>query len=1319
MIMRNGMSCSIFTLISLLLWNVQSFAQAPQNTTQSPITPSLADQATPSSQASAETLAERFYQATTAQDLVKAHDELVQRYPKHALRWEVDSVYAELMLKPRNVVASAIKAIATSEDRSGLVNYDRALGDWDLDQVLDYTEQVLKIASRHPDPVTRAYMAWTLGHSAYYRGDTSAFRASREALGATLPLALIGTWDNDQGKGLDQPFPPEQGIDFKAQYQGKLMEIGWRSQYPLDPRGKIDLEELMSPNQWQIAYGVSAVRVQEDTQAELRISSSDPLKVWVNGSLVLNIARVSGWRFDGFIVPVRLQAGVNQILIKSAQGTGSWLLSARLTSANGETLAYELVPADTPIKVDPTQEIPKPLDTADVIKQHRQALKLDLHTARSAYQISELMREIGFKLERIEHAEAAHHTYPESILIKQTLADALWSHGERGRAADLLVSLNKEYGTELPALAVSQAIFWFQQQLDVKSRALLRSLIKRYPEAVKPRYELAALYGRKDWDSERCALVREGLTYAPHNLNLLKSLETCEQALGHPLQSRAARARIEAGKPFLHSTITRRYNDAYRELRFDEMLEASQDCVRMWPQYSSCYFQQAKALRYIGDLPKALATLENLKVLNPLNAHVYKLQGDWLADAGQEEPALKAWRAALERDPDNQALTLRLNELHTNGSELWMTDVPSEEYITEVLAQRKALKAAEGADVINLIDDEVTLLNSDGSTLNVITTVSYAVNQEGRDKLTKMYISRSKSTQLMAAYALNPDDTRIEASSIRDGVVRFRQLEVGSAVVLQYRHHTRPSQYLTGSISRFWWFHNESTQVRDSRFVLWLPKDMTLFETAHTPPPVEGEVLAQLEREERVEGELKRLSWRMQDLPPLVTESRMPPRRDMVYALKVSTVPSWEDMWKWERELLREAFRVSPKVKEVTDEVIKDTASTKEKILKIHEYVIEKIRYQQDYEQSISGVKPHNAAQVLSRQYGDCKDKAVLFITMAKEAGIDAHFALVRTRNSGIVDQNSPSQQFNHAIVYVPKQEGVSEGRFFDPTVDTLDIETLRFDDQGTRSLVFNPTTKEHYWQEIPFQTPEFDSTRDDVELTLSETGGITGKLILSGRGSIAQTLRQRARNPEAFKQVMQYRLNNLFPGATMKEYEIFELEDLFKPASAGIEFSHDSWAKPEGDSLRIPAVIDWTPKGYFHLDKRRFPIDFGTQREWTWRTKLTLPDTYEVTYLPKDESLVTDCLSLERHSKIENDRLITEWRYASLCEMLPPFDYQAQRDKARQMMVLLEQEIVLGKKVPTAPQELKLPPKQPSLPTTIQKPSPASTPIPMIQPAQ
>ena len=171
-----------------------------------------------------------------------------------------------------------------------------------------------------------------------------------------------------------------------------------------------------------------------------------------------------------------------------------------------------------------------------------------------------------------------------------------------------------------------------------------------------------------------------------------------------------------------------------------------------------------------------------------------------------------------------------------------------------------------------------------------------------------MRIGRS-GTQLMAAYAISPDGTRIEASSIRDGVVRFRQLNVGSTVVLQHRSETKPSAYLVGHIARSWWFQNANTQVKKSRWVMWMPVDT----------PIHEDKLGEVIRTEEIIGDQKRVSWTVNDAPPVILEPRMPPLFNQIQHLQMSTVPTWEDLWKWERELLREAFRMSPEVEKTSD----------------------------------------------------------------------------------------------------------------------------------------------------------------------------------------------------------------------------------------------------------------------------------------------------------------------------------------------------------------------------------------------------------------
>ena len=1213
-----------------------------------------------------EDVVERYYRAETYTALESALADLRTLAPEHQLRWEVEAVHAELSLDYKGSAQAAFHGLEAGTSSDLIPIFNRILGEWPLDLRDRWLSRALNLAETHSNLSIRAALAWSIRHISHYRGEKNPYHKASEILGPLLPLSIIGTWDNDQGKGLDIPYPPEEKIDLKGRYRGKLMEIGWREEYPLDQRGKVNLDQLLYPTQWQVAYAATAVEFEEAGSAELRLSSSDPLRVWVNGVEVLSISRLEGWMFDGLIIPIYLRRGVNQILIKSAQKTGSWILSARLTKPQGAPIKYTVRPADTPA-TEGLPPVARLIKDEDVVTYFEDLFSSDM-PARRAFHTTDILSNLGLNVERLKIAERAAKEYPQSILIKLNHLLALWAQDERGRAADLLNSLHSEFGQQAPLLTEFQIRFWTQQHLDIKARKAARALIKMRPKLSKPKVILAGLYQKKGWHAERCQLLRDAIEIDPNQLNIVQDLASCEGKLGLLDAQWERRRALDSITPNSYSALRRAYAAAKARRDGAEMVHIGQKCVNAWAQRSHCYVMLTRALWMQGRIEETLKTLDQLKRLNPTHPKSYEISGSYLMSLDQKDLALEAWTRALELDPENRKLSLRLTEAQPKGSEPWLDDVPSEDQIRAVIKSRKEIKPEQGANSLYLIDDDVTLLKSDGSTSSVTTSVTLALNQVGRDKLTKMYIGRGSSTQLMAAYAINPDDTRVEASSIRDGVVRFRQLKIGSTVVLQYRKDSKPSAYLTGHITRRWWFHQNKTQAKESRLVLWRPKGTPLNEHPQGP----------IERTEDVRGEFVRVMWRMTDVPPVITEPKMPPLFSQVFGLQISTVPSWEEVWRWERELLRDVFRMSPEVELLSDELLKDLKTPQEKIYKIHEYVMKNIRYQQDYEHTIAGVKPHTAAQVLSRQYGDCKDKAVLFITLAKRAGIDAHFATVRTRDAGPVAKEIPSQQFNHAIVFVPAQEGIEEGRFYDPTVDELDVQTLRTDDQGTLSHVYNPDQEDHYWQEIPYQSEEMNFTEDHMKLSLTKEGVIQGELLLRGRGSIGQIIRKQARNPENFKQVMQYRVNQLMAGAEMLKHAPVKVDDLYNPAEAQIEFKHDNWVKREGDRLRIPALIDWSPKSLFHLEERRYPLVMGHNRKWTWFATVSLPEDMEISHLPADKTVGSECLSLSRSLKLdhESNALKSTWVFKSLCERLSPEMYAQHRPIAREMMQLLSQEV-------------------------------------------
>jgi hypothetical protein len=93
----------------------------------------------------------------------------------------------------------------------------------------------------------------------------------------------------------------------------------------------------------------------------------------------------------------------------------------------------------------------------------------------------------------------------------------------------------------------------------------------------------------------------------------------------------------------------------------------------------------------------------------------------------------------------------------------------------------------------------------------------------------------------------------------------------------------------------------------------------------------------------------------------------------------------------------------------------------------------------------------------LKRRYGDCKDKAALFIALLRAAGIPSYIALLNAGSRQDVPADLPGMGiFDHAIVYVPG----SPGLWIDATDDHARLGQLDVLDQGRRALIAQPGTQ-------------------------------------------------------------------------------------------------------------------------------------------------------------------------------------------------------------------------------------------------------------------
>lgn len=153
---------------------------------------------------------------------------------------------------------------------------------------------------------------------------------------------LLGPLPNPDNRAFDQAFIDETSINplklETVKVDNRLLR--WREIRVLDPQGVVDLTQFFRQTNWVACYAYTEFVVDDEMDAELRVGSDDSVKVWLNGKLVHQFGGMRGLSVDQDRIRVRLQKGVNRLLLKVTQGGGGWEFSARLVDLQGNPIPY-------------------------------------------------------------------------------------------------------------------------------------------------------------------------------------------------------------------------------------------------------------------------------------------------------------------------------------------------------------------------------------------------------------------------------------------------------------------------------------------------------------------------------------------------------------------------------------------------------------------------------------------------------------------------------------------------------------------------------------------------------------------------------------------------------------------------------------------------------------------------------------------------------------------------------------------------------------------------------------------------------------------
>lgn len=248
---------------------------------------------------------------------------------------------------------------------------------------------------------------------------------------------------------------------------------------------------------------------------------------------------------------------------------------------------------------------------------------------------------------------------------------------------------------------------------------------------------------------------------------------------------------------------------------------------------------------------------------------------------------------------------------------------------------------------------------------------------------------------------------------------------------------------------------------------------------------------------ERSDGRV-RMTWTTTNTEPLEDrETNLPAEMSGIPLVAIATGQSWQQVAAAYHEIVQAGLRsgelsipLPPRADDPV-ETVRRTVST------LHDH----IRYT-GLEFGENSIVPRNLAEVQTKQYGDCKDKATLLIRMLAEQGIEARVALLRTGSGMDVFDSLPGLGlFDHAIVWIPSLE-----LFVDATADMTRVGSLPSSVQGRKALIADPSTTSLV--EIPAQSSHQNQQIESRVVTLSPYG----------RGRVVETIRGTGQIEESFR---------------------------------------------------------------------------------------------------------------------------------------------------------------------------------------------------------
>jgi transglutaminase-like putative cysteine protease len=627
-------------------------------------------------------------------------------------------------------------------------------------------------------------------------------------------------------------------------------------------------------------------------------------------------------------------------------------------------------------------------------------------------------------------------------------------------------------------------------------------------------------------------------------------------------------------------------------------------------------------------------------------------------------------------------------------------DVP--QWVREAAASAVPGFGPKISAVVLLAEERVTV-ESDGRIVTTIHRATRLLSREARKRAIARAVYRTDGGKVRSlnAWLLRPSlplkkyDAAADIAAVNNDIYNEVRVKVISATddsdagsVFAYEAVTEERSVF----AQFDWPFQDDLPTLTSRVVLSMPAGWTASSLTFNHSPVDPVVNGSI------------YTWEMRGLPAIEPEPAMPSPEQIVPRLAVTFVPAtgtaaafgpsfetWQSVSRWLTNLQDPQITPNAALTAEVNRLLANARAELEKIRAIGRYAqgVQYISIQTGIGRG-GGYKPHTAAEIFAKSYGDCKDKVTLMRAMLKVAGIPSYPVAIYSGDPFYVQNSWPSpQQFNHAIIAISvsgttaqsasiETPGLGRLLFFDPTDPDTSVGDLPEQLQGSFALIV--AEEKGALVRIPTIPQDQSQLQRQTDLVLLPDGTINAKLDENSTGQQAALMRAEFRlgSPADFVKRIEGWISQTVPGAA-----ITKVDPVHKPGEDNFtlraEFQGPRYAQLMNNRLMVfkPAIVNRRSGFSFSETSRKYPVVIRAQG-FTDIVRVKLPEGFKVDELPDAVKIETSFGNYSSSFELTNGLLVFTRNLSMRLAVIPADRYPEVRSFFQRVSAAEQAPVVL-----------------------------------------